>query len=199
MVQHSKKEMRRELRVVLANLDKRWENVAQSSVCTNLLSLVATLDQEAPVTDVFGWVPCFPGEVDLAAFIAEMLKARRVYLPRVRGTGAMDFIRISGDWASGLERLPSGLVQPRDDYGEVVRFENVGRCLALVPGMAFDGKGRRLGRGGGYYDRFLAGETMQRAEKVGVCFSVQIVSEVPVDKHDVVMNWVCHERGVFET
>jgi 5-formyltetrahydrofolate cyclo-ligase len=98
-----------------------------------------------------------------------------------------------------LERLPSGLVQPRDGYGEVVHFENVGRCLALVPGLAFDGKGRRLGRGGGYYDRFLALDTMQRAVKVGVCFSVQVVAEVPVDNHDVVMNWVCHERGVYET
>lgn len=85
MVQHSKKEMRRELRVVLANLDKRWENVAQSAVCANLLSLVATIDQETQITDVFGWVPCFPGEVDLAPLIAEMLKARQVYLPRVRG------------------------------------------------------------------------------------------------------------------
>jgi 5-formyltetrahydrofolate cyclo-ligase len=199
MVQHSKKEMRRELRVVLANLDKRWENVAQGAVCSHLLSLVATIDQDMPITDVFGWVPCFPGEVDLAGFIAEMLKTRRVYLPQVSSAGQMNFIRIDGDWASGLERLPSGLVQPREGYGQRAQFENMGRCLALVPGLAFDGGGRRLGRGGGYYDRFLGGEEMQGAVKVGVCFSVQMVAEVPVDKHDVVMDWVCHERGVYET
>lgn len=199
MVQQSKKEMRRELRIVLANLDKRWENVAQTAVCTNLSSLVTTIEQEAPITDVFAWIPCFPGEVDLAEFIAEMLKTRRVYLPRVSSQGIMNFIRIDGDWASGLERLPSGLVQPRDGYGHAAPSEIVERCVVLVPGLAFDAKGRRLGRGGGYYDRFLARESMQRAVKVGVCFSVQIVSEVPVDRHDVLMDWVCHERGVLET
>jgi 5-formyltetrahydrofolate cyclo-ligase len=199
MGNQSKKGMRRELRLVLANLDKRWENVAQTAVCSTLNSFVETSDRDGTITDVFAWIPCFPGEVDLAGFIAAMLRNRRVYLPRVSGAGIMNFVRIDGDWASGLERLSSGLVQPRVGYGVEWSPEMPERALVVVPGLAFDGRGRRLGRGGGYYDRFLSWESMQKAIKVGVCFSVQMVSEVPVDRHDVLMDWVCDERGIIKT
>ena len=53
---------------------------------------------------------------------------------------------------------------------------------ALVPGMAYDAQGHRLGRGKGYYDRLLAGLDCR---KIGVCFDFQKVSEVPVDVHDI--------------
>ena len=58
--------------------------------------------------------------------------------------------------------------------------------VAIVPGMAFDTKGHRLGRGKGYYDRFLA--RVPYIYKLGVCFSWQMVTHVPYDDHDIVMN-----------
>jgi 5-formyltetrahydrofolate cyclo-ligase len=51
-----------------------------------------------------------------------------------------------------------------------------------VPGVAFDAKGHRLGRGRGYYDRFLRTLTVQT---IGVCFDFQKVDEVPFDKYDI--------------
>jgi 5-formyltetrahydrofolate cyclo-ligase len=198
MIQHGKKEMRRDMRLVLANLDKRWEMVGHAKVCEHLGALVSS-GSATPITDVFAWVPCFPGEVDLAGFLAQMLRAeRRVYLPRVNGGGLMSFVQIKGDWAQGLERQSSGLVQPSESYGEPLDSSKIKNPLVVAPGLAFDSRGRRLGRGGGYYDRFLAGEVMASALKVGVCWSMQLVSEVPVDGHDVVMDWVCHERGLVQ-
>jgi len=59
--------------------------------------------------------------------------------------------------------------------------------LALVPGLAFDCGGRRLGRGKGHYDRLLAAVTGVRC---GVAFDQQIVVNVPVEPHDILMNFI---------
>jgi 5-formyltetrahydrofolate cyclo-ligase len=55
--------------------------------------------------------------------------------------------------------------------------------IILVPGIAFDPQGHRLGRGKGYYDRFLAAHP--DIYKIGVCFDFQKVPEVPVDEFDI--------------
>lgn len=64
--------------------------------------------------------------------------------------------------------------------------------LVLVPGVAFDTHGRRLGRGGGYYDRILSGLD-RRTMMVGVAFDFQVVSRVPVEAHDVRVDVVVTE------
>jgi 5-formyltetrahydrofolate cyclo-ligase len=61
--------------------------------------------------------------------------------------------------------------------------------LILVPGLAFSKDRHRLGRGGGFFDRLLAGPAKE-AFKLGICFSFQIVDGVPTDAHDIVMDAV---------
>ena len=62
--------------------------------------------------------------------------------------------------------------------------------VVVVPGVAFDAKGNRLGRGRGYYDRILreTGET----KKIGVCFDFQFVESVPTEPFDVLMDAVLY-------
>ena len=60
--------------------------------------------------------------------------------------------------------------------------------VAIVPGMAFDQQGHRLGRGKGYYDRFL--QSLPSVKKIGVCFDFQKVESVPAEAHDVVVDIV---------
>jgi 5-formyltetrahydrofolate cyclo-ligase len=55
--------------------------------------------------------------------------------------------------------------------------------LILVPGLAFDEQGNRLGRGAGYFDRFL--QHHSRAHKIGVAFKTQLVGRLPADSHDI--------------
>jgi 5-formyltetrahydrofolate cyclo-ligase len=64
--------------------------------------------------------------------------------------------------------------------------------LVLVPGVAFSRKRQRLGRGGGYFDRLLGGRAAQ-AFKLGICFSFQIVDDVPAGPHDVIMDAIVTE------
>lgn len=66
--------------------------------------------------------------------------------------------------------------------------------VVIVPGVAFTVDGRRLGQGGGWYDRFLAG-LREDAVAIGVCFAAQVVDDVPVEPHDVMLDVVVTERG----
>ena len=197
MNQSSKKELRQEMKVVLANLDKRWAARAHTEVCSQLSRLVGTETATSGVRHVLAWVPCFPGEVDLSAFIGDMLKSSYVYLPRVDERNMMSFVRVSDDWAAHLEAGARGTRQPRADYGEPFDPEDTGSVVVVAPGLAFDAQGRRLGRGAGHYDRFLENPRLGHALKIGVCWSIQVLREIPVDPHDVNMNWLVHERGVI--
>jgi 5-formyltetrahydrofolate cyclo-ligase len=67
--------------------------------------------------------------------------------------------------------------------------------VVLVPGMAFTPGGSRLGQGGGWYDCFLA-QRRSDAMAVGVCFEPQLVDELPVEDHDVVVDLVVTDVGI---
>lgn len=69
--------------------------------------------------------------------------------------------------------------------------------LVVTPGLAFDKKGHRLGRGGAYYDRFFDSNKLG-ACKCGFAFSRQIVENVPVDNHDESMDLLVTETGVIQ-
>lgn len=64
---------------------------------------------------------------------------------------------------------------------------------AIVPGLGFDRAGKRLGRGKGFYDRFLSDKKLL---KVGVCLEALVVEELPVDKHDVGMDYLITDQSV---
>ncbi len=68
--------------------------------------------------------------------------------------------------------------------------------LLLVPGLAFTRDGQRLGRGGGFYDRFLP-RLPAGATKLGICFDLQMVEALPVESHDWRVDAVVTERGLL--
>jgi 5-formyltetrahydrofolate cyclo-ligase len=70
--------------------------------------------------------------------------------------------------------------------------------VVVVPGLAFTPDGRRLGQGGGWYDRFLA-RVRPDCLTIGVAFDAQIVDDLPTESHDVVLDLVVTESGVIET
>ena len=68
--------------------------------------------------------------------------------------------------------------------------------FVVTPGLGFDRKGNRLGRGGGYFDRFFSNDTL-RAVKCGICFSEQIVDEVPMDETDIPVDMLITDKEIL--
>ena len=67
--------------------------------------------------------------------------------------------------------------------------------IAIIPGIAFDRDGRRIGFGSGYYDRFLA---EFKGKKIGVCYEFQLYDSLPHDAHDIAMDMIVTERKVYD-
>lgn len=118
-----------------------------------------------------------PDEVCTHALLDELVAAgKTVLLPRVVDDATMDLCRYSGE--SDLREGAFHILEPAGEcFTDMSLIDTV-----LVPGMAFDVQGHRLGRGKGYYDRLLSGLTCR---KIGVCFDFQKVVEVPVDAYDI--------------
>jgi 5-formyltetrahydrofolate cyclo-ligase len=132
-----------------------------------------------------------PEELDAFAVLDRLIERERsVLLPRVRDDD-LELARLTGvpDLVSGFRgiREPAG---PRIDPSVV--------DVAVVPGVAFDLDGGRLGHGGGHYDRLLA-ELEPDAVRIGLCFSCQVVPRVPREPHDQVVDIVVTDRAVHRT
>ncbi len=94
---------------------------------------------------------------------------------------------------TGLHTDDKGLRNPTN--GTPVPFEDID--LVVAPGLGFDRAGNRLGRGGGYYDRFFASGKIT-ATRWAVAFSEQLCDEIPHDENDVVMHAVVTEDEIFQ-
>jgi len=130
----------------------------------------------------------FRGEVDLLPLLREACReGRRVLLPVVRGE------EMEAALFPGEERLrPNafGIPEPGEEAPRIPPEEVE---LVLVPGLAFDREGFRLGFGRGYYDRFLF---RTRAFRLGVAYSAQVVEELPREEGDLPMHALVTEEGV---
>ena len=93
-----------------------------------------------------------------------------------------------------------GVLEPRRELrGRAERkVDRSGPDLILIPGLAFDRRGGRLGYGKGYYDRFLR-HVRRDATRLAVCFECQLFAEVPLLPHDVCMNMIVTEKAVYKT
>jgi 5-formyltetrahydrofolate cyclo-ligase len=172
---NTKAEARRFLREQTASLSAEAKTAASQQLCGRLLH-TPELTEGAAV----GIYLSLPDEPDLRPAITCLLERNcRVALPFLVDRDTWGFREIrsvtpetSGPWDLGFP--PEG---PRISPSDLE--------LILVPGRGFTRKGHRIGRGKGIYDRLLSDT---RAKKIGVCFSCQIVKELPVDEHDIRMD-----------
>ena len=109
-------------------------------------------------------------------------EGKHVYLPRVTGADTMELRLYTGrnDLREGAFHImePIGILLPEERYAVI--------DTGIIPGMAFDHDGHRLGRGKGYYDRLLA--KMPHLYKIGVCFDFQKVDSIPTEPTDITMD-----------
>ena len=188
-VKSAKASLRRQVRERLNAMTPQQREVASLEVCSRL--------RQQTVWNSAGSILFFaplPGEPDIWPLLEEALLARKtVALPRFSGT-SQTYV------AARVRELQSDI-----SIGHSQIREPVARCaevalsrldLILVPGVAFDLQGRRLGRGKGYYDRLLANV---RAVKCGVGFNEQIVDLIPVGPLDIQLDCILTPTRWVET
>lgn len=129
-------------------------------------------------------VLCFaalPDEPDTAAILRRALaEGKRLLLPRVLSKTEMDWVEITA--LTQLVPGHFGIAEPPADLPPTDPATLPGRLLALVPCMAAGQDGTRLGRGGGYYDRFLAHYT---GEKLLLCPAALVLPALPRERWDI--------------
>ena len=128
-------------------------------------------------------------EVDITSLF-DRLPGWRWVLPRLELDKSLTF----RDRDVPRETHRWGMRQPVDAGSVVPVFE---LDVILVPGMAFDRSGARLGRGGGFYDQVLA-QRRGDSRAIGIILSAHIVSAVPVHDHDELVDFLATEDGVRE-
>lgn len=139
--------------------------------------------EEHPQLRTIAVFSALPGEVDLSGLCAARTDLRWVY-PKVSGDD-LSFHHVR-DADRELVAGAFGIREPRPDL-TAVAVETIDAFLC--PGLAFDKRGGRLGRGKGFYDRLLANARTD-ALKVGVCFPWQIVDDTFAEPHDIAMDAV---------
>lgn len=141
----------------------------------------------------------FRSEVDTRDMIAKALSdGKKVYLPRIVGKD-MEFYEIHD--LKGLQVSPYGIEEPpeeecnrftRESPGDIIfgnkkrnqedtRYHN----LMLLPGLAFDTNGNRIGYGAGFYDRYLASHAGMIVYKIGLAYDLQVAEHIEAEAYDV--------------
>ena len=114
---------------------------------------------------------------------------KKVAVPRVDGDGIMHFYYLRS--LKDLEPGAFGIMEPRADC----RICEPEEGLLLMPGVAFDEQGHRVGYGGGYYDRYL--EKHPHLIHIALAFEFQIFPEVPSEKHDICPDLIVTEKRIL--
>ncbi len=129
-----------------------------------------------------------PAEVDTHPMIERALRmGKRVVVPRVDLENKALKLYLITNLQSDLEEGTFGVMEPRLHKARPVDRREI--HSVIVPGLAFDRTHHRLGRGAGFYDRFL-GELGPSASKIGLAFSFQVVPTLPHESHDTTVDWV---------
>ena len=119
-----------------------------------------------------------PDEVDTRAFLRRWCGRKQLLLPVVDGD---DLYLAPYEGEAALAAGAFGIGEPTGR--RFAAYDTID--VAVVPGLAFDQAGRRLGRGRGYYDRLLPRLRRESCRLLGLCFDFQRVAQVPVDATDV--------------
>ncbi|MFG0327183.1 MAG: 5-formyltetrahydrofolate cyclo-ligase [Phycisphaerales bacterium JB037] len=189
-----KRQMRAEIKRRLAGMTEDARRDGSRTICERIVDGVVF----ARARTVMMYLP-LPNEVDPRGVgEACFASGRSVVVPRI---GWEDHSLTPCVIGSFEETVESGRFGVREPAAGAAAVEPGEIDLVLVPGLAFDDRGGRLGRGAGFYDRFLRrvardgsggdGEDgARRSWIIGVAFDEQMVESVPGDAHDHPMDWI---------
>jgi len=181
-----KQRLRRVIRAKEVSLSEKYKTASSAAITAHLLGM--------PEYQAADTVFCFvstAGEIDTHGILAAALAdGKTLCVPLCVGKGVMELRQITD--LSQLQPGSYGILEPAAD-APAISTDDVD--FAILPCTTCSHGGARLGKGGGYYDRFLS---HYRGGTVLLCREKLIRDEIPVEPHDYPVPWVLTERGLYE-
>lgn len=129
------------------------------------------------------------GEVRTDSIFFKALECgKEVYFPKVTGS-SLSFHRVFG-----LQELTPGILGVPEPGPGAPSVEPRELDLIVLPGVAFDGSGARIGYGKGFYDRFV--QDIPHGKRVGISYKFQLQKSIPMERHDMDVGTLVHEQGI---
>jgi 5-formyltetrahydrofolate cyclo-ligase len=172
---------------ILADRNQRqWSAVDESSLISHLLSLVERMKPARIATYI-----SFGKEPDTRVFIDELVaRGTAVLVPKVTGS---DLVWFSYDKAQ-LSESKLGISEP--NQGNPIQVDLLPSDLLLIPALAVDNSGNRLGRGKGFFDKALA--NLASNVVYAICFESEFIAELPSEEHDRKVQGVVTEAAIHD-
>ena len=187
-----KNELRKKIRAIRQGMDTREVAERSEIICGRILS-----SEEYKNADIILAYMSAGGEVDLQGLIdAALSQGKSLFIPKVISKEEMRFYKYTGDFTKGSFDIKEPINTSKEMLFDIHKASDENkRILVLVPGVAFDVTGNRMGYGGGYYDTYLK---RTAAKRIGVAFSIQ-ETQIPLfEDHDEQLDLIVTEKGIIE-
>jgi len=175
---HFKAELRHEIRAALSRISVAVRMVESLELC-------ARLEPQVQSANAILFFAPLPDELDVWPLLEKLLPSKKICALPAFDVSAQSYVaRRVRNLETDIIPGKFGVAEPLPDCAEI-RLNQFD--LVLVPGVAFDGRGHRLGRGRGYYDRILAAAS---GVKCGVAYNFQLLEQIPTEPHDARVDFV---------
>lgn len=183
----TKSEIRREIRK-LKNQQSSAQSIAKSTEICNQLALCPEFQKAQRILLYHS----LTDEVNTHQFIEDWSKTKELYLPRVTGK-ILQLAHYHNP--SDLELGSYSIIEPKESTISTIDINEIE--LVILPAIAIDYNGNRLGRGKGYYDRLLSEYT--KGYKIGIIYDFQLLNNIPSDSHDIKIDKIVTNKDIITT
>lgn len=182
----NKEKLRKELRIVLSKIDST-QRTEKAKLC--LVNLINLLRAEGLLSKdiILGLFAPLEDEINIVSGVAKEIKT--LAFPSLNEGGEMVFRESRLDDLVVNTSFKVKILEP-PLTNKIVRPD-----LLLVPGLAFGREGQRLGRGKGFYDKYLE---HYNYITIGLGFNEQLIPEIPMEDYDCHLNWIVTDREVIK-
>ncbi|WP_252236928.1 5-formyltetrahydrofolate cyclo-ligase [Clostridium sp. CH2] len=180
-IMEDKKKLRREILKLRKEIDseekKNFDNIIHNKFLKSKFY--------SQCKNIFVYIS-YDSEIDTKTLIRRALKdGKNIYVPRTNyETKLMEAIRIVS--LENLTEDEHGILEPKENE-LATNLDNID--LIIMPGVAFDKNGGRMGYGGGFYDRYL-NKCKKDIHKISLAYDFQVVGCIPMDKHDIRIDYI---------
>lgn len=187
---HTKQELRREaLRKIKLLEDPQTSALRAAERMVYLLSQLLPTPSEKKEGSRIGLFLSLPTEISTAPLLS-LLQDNILLVPRVENNEEMHFFPYNPTAPHQISRY--GIWEPIAPIEESLVPD-----IMIVPGVAFDMNGGRIGHGKGYYDRYFSRYAKHSIRKIALCYDAQLFDSVPTEEHDHQMEWIVTDKRLL--